>query len=435
MGLSRILGLGALLLGLLPALAGAVPDIEHWTTENGARVYFISAGELPIVDMRVVFDAGSARDGDTPGLARLTNTLLDSGTAELSADAVAERLDEVGARLGSGALRDMAWLSLRSLSESQYLAPAIDTFTRLLNKPAFAADALERERQRMIISVKARKQSPDEIAELNFYQNLYGEHPYASPPGGEEDSLKAITRDDVQSFHDRYYVAANAVVAIVGDLDRSQAEQLADKLVGALPAGEAAPDLPSVQPLSEARTITVTHPSSQSHVRIGQTGVSRGDPDYYSLYLGNHVLGGNGLVSRLAEEVRRKRGLSYSVYSYFLPMQRNGPFVIGLQTGNNQVEEAIQVATTTLQDLIDNGPGSERLEEARQNIIGSFAQRIDSNNELAQYLGMIGFYDLPLDYLQTFPDKIKAVALEEVSRTFNRRIHPGRLLTVIVGGE
>lgn len=437
MGLPAIFGLGAvgLLLGLLPGVAAAVPNIEQWTTENGARVYFISATELPIVDVRVVFDAGSARDGDTPGLARLTNTLFDSGTAELSADEVAERLDEVGARLGSGTGRDMAQLSLRSLSEPQYLTPALNTFIRLLNKPAFAPEALERERQRMIAAVKARNQSPGELAELAFYRNLYGDHPYASPPDGEIDSLEAITRDDVQSFYDRYYVAANAVVVIVGDLDRSQAEQLANKLAGDLPAGEPAPELASVQSLSEARAITVAHPSSQSHIRIGQVGISRGDPDYYSLYLGNHILGGNGLVSRLAEEVRRKRGLSYSVYSYFAPMQQDGPFVIGLQTSNQQVKEAIQVATTTLQDFVKNGPGTERLEEARQNIIGSFAQRIDSNNELAQYLGMIGFYDLPLDYLQTLPDKIRAVSLEEVTQAFDQHIHPQQLLTVTVGGE
>lgn len=434
MGRSRIFGAVALL-SLLPGLAAAVPDIEHWTTENGARVYFISARELPIVDVRIVFDAGSARDGNTPGLARLTNSLLDSGTAELSADAVAERLDEIGARLGSGARRDMAWLSLRSLSESQYLSPAIDTLARLLNKPAFSPEALERERQRLIAAVRERNQSPDELVEHNFYQTLYGEHPYGSPPGGDEDSLKAITRDDVKAFHGRYYVAANAVVAIVGDLDRSAAEQLASTLVGDLPGGEPAQALPRVQSLTESRTVTISHPSSQSHIRIGQVGVIRGNPDYYSLYLGNHVLGGSGLVSSLAEEVRLQRGLSYSVYSYFAPMQQEGPFLIGLQTRNDQVEEAIKVVMTTLQDFVDNGPSTEKLEDARQNIIGSFAQRIDSNNELVEYLGMIGFYDLPLDYLRTFPDKIEAISLEEVTKVFRQHIHPQRLLTVVVGDQ
>jgi len=436
MCIKRILGVGlwSALALMISAIAHAGLPIQSWQSANGARVYFVPAPELPIVDVQIVFDAGSARDGAKPGLAMLTNALLDSGTTMLSADTVAERLDAVGAQLGSGAARDMAWLSLRSLADPHYLTPAVDTLIQLLREPAFAEDALERERKRMIAALRERAQSPAAIAEQAFYKALYGEHPYASPPEGSEASLNTIQREEVQDFQRRYYGAANAVVAIVGALNRASAERLATALVGQLPAGSAAPPLPAVAPVTEARVIRIPHPSSQSHVYMGQVGVSRTDPDYYSLYLGNHVLGGNGLVSQLAEEVREKRGLSYSVSSYFSPMRAAGPFLMVLQTRNNQVNEAEQVANATLADFVHNGPTSPTLEAARQNITGGFALRIDSNSKIVQYLAMIGFYSLPLDHLQTFTAKINDLSLEQVNSALRRRIQPERLLTVIVGG-
>jgi len=394
-----------IMLVLLPSLASAVPTIQHWHTANGAKVYFVASPELPMVDAQVVFDAGSARDETKPGLAQLVNVLLDSGTETLSADVVAERLDTVGAQLRNGSARDMAWLSLRSLSEAQYLDPAVDTLASLLREPAFANESMERERNRLIAAVRAGNQSPGTVAERTFYRTLYAEHPYASPPGGTEASLQTITQADLRAFHSRYYVAANAVVAIVGNLNRARAEAIATKLVGRLPTGGAAPSLPPVQPLTQSQVIRVQHPSSQAHILIGQLGMKRHDQDYFSLFLGNHVLGGSGLVSRLAEEVREKRGLSYSTYSYFAPMRQAGPFVMGLQTRNEQAEKAIQVAETTLKDFVTRGPAPDLLEAARQNITGGFPLRIDSNGKIVRYLAAIGFYDLPLDYLDVFTAK------------------------------
>lgn len=430
-----IAGLGLALTGLLAARsAQAIPEAQRWTTANGAQVYFIPAPELPMVDVQIVFDAGSARDGAQPGIADLTNGLLDSGTAALSADAVAERFDSVGAQFSAGAARDMAWVGLRSLVEPRYLTPAVGVINQLLRQPAFAPDALERRRNQMITAVRERAQSPAALGAVAFYQALYSKHPYATPTDGTEDSLKSITREQIQAFHRRYYVAANAVIAIVGALDRKGAEQLANALMDGLPSGAAAPPPPPVAPLAEAKIIRIPHPSTQSHIYIGQIGVSRDDPDYYSLYLGNHVLGGNGLVSELAEEVRQKQGLSYSVGSFFTPMRQAGPFTINLQTRVDQAPAAVRAVESTLKDFVANGPKPDELEMARRNITGGFALRIDSNRELVQYLAAIGFYRLPLDYLQTFTGRIEALSLEQVKAAFQRRIDPARQLTVIVGG-
>lgn len=431
---TSLLGTIFTLLSLLPGMAFALPEIQHWRTDNGARVYFVAAREIPIVDMRIVFDAGSARDDGNAGLSQLTNALLRSGTADLSADAVAERLEGVGARLSTGVQRDMAWLDLRSLSDPQYLTQVVDTIARLLREPLFDPVALARERNRMIAAARERAQSPAAIGERAFYRALYGDHPYASPPGGDEASVNAIQRKAVQAFHRRYYAASNGVVAIVGDLDRATAEALADQLVGGLPAGEPAQALPEVQPVAEAEIIRIAHPSSQSHVYMGQIGMRRGDSDYFSLYLGNHVLGGGGLVSRLFDEVREKRGLSYSVRSRFSLTRELGPFFVGLQTRNDQVDEAVDVVMSTLNDFVARGPDPNELEAARQNIIGGFALRIDSNRKIVQYLAMIGFYAMPLDYLQTFKSNIDNISLQQVSDAFQRRVLPDRFITIIVGG-
>jgi len=427
-------GVFAAALLLASGIAAAVPEIQHWRTTNGVPVYFIATRELPMVDVQILFSAGSARDAKQPGIARLTNALLEEGAGDWSADEIADRLDRVGARFSARSQRDSAVISLRSLTDPRYLQPAVETVARLLKEPVFAPDAIERVRQQMLTVLRERAQSPGAIAQDAFYQALYGQHPYGSPPEGTAASLKALNRADIQDFHRRHYTAANAVVAVVGDLDRPTAEQLASTLVGGLPPGEPIPPPPPVPPLSASQTVRIAHPSTQSHILIGQTGVSRTDPDYYALYLGNHVLGGNGLVSQLSHEIREKRGLAYSAYSAFLPMRQTGPFLMNLQTRNDQVGTALKVAQTTLRQFTTQGPEAQALKEARQNITGGFALNLAGNRKLTNYLGMIAFYDLPLDYLQNFVSTMNDISLNQVKNSWQRHIQPDRLITVIVGG-
>ena len=424
----------AVVLLCIPPLVAAVPAIEHWRTANGVPIYFIPTRELPMVDAQILFNAGSIRDGERPGLAMMTNALLEEGAGDWSADVIADRLDRIGARFSAGSRRDSAWASLRSLVDPRYLQPAVETVARLLKEPTFAPDAVERVRKQMLSGLQERAQSPGAIAQDAFFKALYGDHPYGSPPHGTTASVNAITRADLQAFHRRYYTAANAVVALVGDLDRSAAERLANALVGELPAGEAAPPPPPAPTVPTSRTIRIPHPSSQNHILIGQMGVNRTDPDYYALYLGNHVLGGNGLVSQLAQEIREKRGLAYGAYSAFSPMRQAGPFLINLQTRNDQADTALQVAQTTLREFTANGPSAEALEEARQNITGGFALDLAGNGKLASALGLIAFYGLPLDYLQNYIGTINSITLEQVKHAWQRHVQPDQMITVIVGG-
>jgi zinc protease len=365
----------------------------------------------------------------------LTNALLEEGAGDWSADVIADRLERVGARLGTGARRDSAFVSLRSLTDPRYLQPAVETAARLLKEPTFAPETLNRVRQQMLSALQERAQSPGAIAQDAFYQALYGDHPYGSPPHGTAASLNAITRDDVLDFHRRHYTTANAVVAIVGDLDRAGAERLADALVGGLAEGETIPPPPVAPPLTASQTLRIPHPSSQSHILIGQVGISRTDPDYYALDLGNHLLGGGGLVSIMAQEIREQRGLAYSVYSAFTPMRQAGPFLVNLQTRNDQADTALEVARTTLREFTTDGPDTQALEEARQNITGGFALDLAGNSKLANYLGVIAFYGLPLDYLKNFIGVMNDITLEQVRTAWQRHVRPERTVTVIVGGE
>lgn len=431
MGMVAVIGLWILCLTPVYALE----QIQHWQTTNGADVYFSPARELPMVDIRVIFTAGSARDGASAGLAQLTNGLLSEGAGGLSADEIARRFENLGARYGSSAARDMGTVSLRSLSDQSLLQPAVELFATVLSKPDFNRVDFNRERKRMEVAVRQREQRPKNVAEEAFFHAVFGTHPYASVPGGTQESVAALKRKQVRSFHKRYYNAQNAVVAIVGDLDRAAAEKLAQSVMNGLPAGKAAEQLPLVQELAKGSTQHITHPSTQSHVLVGAPGMARRDDDYFALYVGNHILGGSGLVSRLSEEVREKRGLSYSAYSYFFPMDRKGPFRIGLQTRNDQVDEALVVLLETLNRFVKEGPTAAELEAAKKNITGGFPLRIKSNSNIVEYLGVIGFYQLPLDYLDTFNARVEAVTVKKIRDAFQRRVLPDRLATIVVGGS
>lgn len=433
--LSRLPLLAALALWAVASSAWAAPPIQTWETESGARVLFVAAPDLPMLDVRVVFAAGSARDGEQSGLASLTAAMLDEGAGGFSADAIAERVESVGAQLSVGAERDMAFASVRSLTEPAALDVAIDTLTRILAEPAFDADEFERVRQNRLVALRLADQNPGTVAQRALYQAVFGAHPYAGDPRGTAASVSALTVADLAAFHQRFYTAPNATVAIVGALERPAAEALAERITAALPAGAAAPPLPPVPDLPAASLEHIPFPSSQAHVYMGQPGMRRDDPDYFPLYVGNHILGGSGLVSLLMAEVREKRGLSYSTFSYFVPMAERGPLLLGLQTRYQQAEAARTVMQETLARFVAEGPSAAELEAAIQNLTGSFPLRIASNASIVQYLAMIGFYDLPLDHLDRFTERVAAVTAEQIRDAFQRRIQPQRLAVVLVGGE
>jgi zinc protease len=261
---------------------------------------------------------------------------------------------------------------------------------------------------------------------------LYGEHPYATPVEGTAQTLGALNSDDLRAFYARYYVANNAQVAIVGAISRQQAQTIAERVSAGLVQGHAASPLPKPKALAQAQAQVVAFDAEQTHYLLGQVAIERGHPDYYALFLGNHLLGGSGFASLLVNEVREKRGLVYSVYSFFAPMRVAGPWIIGLSTANQQAAQADQVVRETLAKFM-RSISADKLADIKSNLIGGWPLRIDSNSEILGYISMIGFYNLPLDYLDAFPRAIEKLSAEDVMAAWLRHIQPDKLLNIQVG--
>lgn len=408
-------------------------DIQHWTTANGARVYFVAADELPMLDVRLVFDAGGARDGERGGLASLANRMLDDGTPDRDASAIARGFESVGAQYGASSHRDMAVVELRVLSDPAFRDPALDVLADVVAHASYPEDAWVRARKSSEVGQQQQEQSPAALASRLFYKALYGDHPYAQPPTGTRETIAKLRREDLVAFHDRYYVARNLTLALVGAVSRAEAEAIAERLSSALPAGEPAPALPAVQRLSKGRHLYREYPSAQTHILVGQPGIRYGDPDVFALMVGNEILGGGGFTSRLMAELRTRRGMTYGAYSGFQQMRAEGPFQISLSTRADQADEALRVIRALLADFVRKGPTDAEVQAAKANIVGGFPLSTASNDSIISFLGAIGFYGLPLDYLDSYIARVEAVTPDDVRAAFRRHVHPGRLLVVTVG--
>ncbi|MFL9926554.1 pitrilysin family protein [Herbaspirillum lusitanum] len=429
----------AVFAGVLSAAAPAQAalNIESWSLPNGARVLFVSNHAIPMLDVSVQFDAGERRDPQgKAGLAALTNVMLTHGVAaEGSAPALSEAqiLDgfaDVAAERGGGAGDDRAGVSLRSLSSLTERQTALSLLARVLSQPSFPQAALERDKALAISDIREAETKPEAIAEKAFMAALYGKHPYAF--SASEASVQAITRDDLVNFHRQYYVANRAVIAMIGDLTRAEADAIARQLTAALPQGAPLPALPEVS-LPAASEQRIAHPASQSHILIGLPALKRGDPDFFPLTVGNYILGGGGFASRLTNEVREKRALTYGVYSGFSPMAQPGPFQIGLQTKKEQTQQALQVVRDTLNKYLNEGPTRDELKGAKDNLIGGFALRIDNNRKILENMAVIGYYGLPLDYLDHWTEQVAKVSVADIRAAFKRHVLVDRMATVIVG--
>lgn len=423
------------------SVSHAALQIQSWTLANGARVLFVENHTIPILDVSIDFDAGSRRDpAGKSGTAALTNAMLARGLraspaangsepamseAQIS-DAFADTAAQRGARLDD----DRSGLSLRTLVSER--DTAVPLLARLLASPSFPEDFLLRDKARTIAAIKESLTKPEVIAAKAFSRLLYGEHPYGQEPSVE--SITAVTRNDLLAFHTAHYVANHAVIALIGDVTRADADRIAQQLTLRLPQGAALPDLPAV-PAAQGVEERIAHPASQAHILIGMPAMARHDPDYFALTVGNYVLGGGGFVSRLMQQVREQRGLSYGVSSYFSPMAQAGPFQIGLQTKKEQADQALKVVRDTLAAYLRDGPSVAELKAAKDNLTGGFALRIDSNRKILENIAAIGFYNLPLDYLDTWTAKVAAVSAAEINAAFKRKLQLDKLSTVVVGAD
>jgi zinc protease len=420
-------------ISLPQTLAAKSFETSQWYTKNGAHVIFYQAMEVPMLDISIAFAAGSAYDGEHFGLSALTTRLLNQGNKGLDTNTVAEKLAETGAQFEAASSQDMIALNLKTLTTPDALQKSSQLFASIIAHPDFPESSFNRQKNQQLMAISQALESPDDVANQTFFQILYKTHPYAHPIIGTRETINKLTLEQVHQFYQQFFVSANATLVLVGAINKSSAEQLAELMTHELPKGHVAADIPTAQALAEEIDIEVKFSSKQSILRLGQLGITHHDSNYFPLLVGNYILGGGALVSRMADELREKRGLTYGVYSQFSPMPGKGPFLISLSTKNNQAQTAINITRETLASFVKTGPNEQELIAAKKYLTGSFPLSLASNRSIADILLKMAFYHLPDDYLQTYIDHINAVSIESIKTAFQQLIIPNRLLQITVG--
>ena len=424
-------------------MALAAIPVQHWTQASGAQVYLVESPAIAMVDVQIDFDAGSRRDPPSQaGLAGMMSSMLNKGVLAkggepaLDENALSEAWADLGAQFGASASADRMGFSLRSLTEPALLDKAVALAAREMAEPAFPEAVWQRERQRVQASLKESYTRPGTVAGQAYAQAVYGTHPYGYQV--TEASLERISVADMRALHAASVVACRARISMVGAVTRAQADAMAAGLLSRLPQVPCAslPPLPAVAevaPLAEAQEKRIAFDSAQAQVLIGQPGFKRADPDYFALTVGNYILGGGGFVSRLSSEVREKRGLTYGVSSYFSPGLHAGSFTVGLQTRPDQAAQAVELVRQVLKDFVANGPTEAELQAAKDNLIGGFALRIDSNRKLLDNIAGIAWNQLPLDYLDSWTQQVGKITVADIKAAFARKLQPEKMVTVILG--
>jgi zinc protease len=414
--------------------------IQHWTQPSGVRVYLVESPAIPMVDVQVDLDAGGRRDpADKPGLANLMASSTSNGVRATATEpaldehALTEAWADLGASFGGSAGADRMSFGLRSLTYPDLLDKAVVLAARQLGEPSFPEAPWLRDRPKLMASLKEANTRPATLAARAFSRAVYGSHPYGREM--TEESLLRTSVQDLRTLHASAVRACDAKVSIVGALTRAQADVLVTRLLARLPQTACTPQpvVPEVRPLTQASEQRIAFASAQAQVLLGQPGYQRKDPDFFALTVGNHILGGGGFTARLTEEVREKRGLTYSVYSYFAPGLHAGAFTIGLQTRPDQADQALGLVREVLAKFVAQGPTEKELQAAKDNLIGGFALRLDSNKKLLDNVANIAWNGLPLDYLDAWTQRVQALTVADVHAAFARKVQPAALATVVLG--
>lgn len=434
----NFIGIMRILLLSVPLFAQAglgqhkVLDIQHWTTSKGTPVYFVQTKQVPMLVVQVAFDAGSARDDMLSGTAILVSAMLNQGNAGLTATQMAEGFDNIGAEYAHWTDRDMAVFQLKTVTDDAKLNTALNYFTKIF-QPDFPQTAFEREKKLQNVAIMQQEESPDIVNQRALLKAIYPHHPYGNPILGVQDSVEKIQLSDVKKFYEKYHTASNATISMAGAIDLKTAKKMAEQMTQFIPMGKKAEPLPEASLTSQAVRKNISYDSSQTVIGIGQVGITYHDPDYFPLMVGNYILGGGTLVSRLSDEIREKRGLTYGVQSYFSPMEAQGPFIISLATRTEKANEALQIAQGVLTQWVKKGPTASELVAAKRFIRGNFPLRFETNADIAKALLIMGFYQLPLDRLDNYSSQVDAVTREQIKAAFQKHIQPEKMVIVTVG--
>ena len=426
------------------------PKINSWETESGVKAMMFQVDSIPVIDIAIDIDAGSRWDPvGLEGLSSMTNSMIFKGLSKfknephMTEEEILQFIAKMAMVKSSSNGKDRTSLRFRFLSDDEIRKPITKFIAHTLSFPEFNEDILEREKNFTISRLEESLTKPQSLATRNLWKLMYPDHPYGRSIS--VDSVRSITKNGLKSFHQTFWIPKRMTISIVGDIDINDAKKLVNGITESIPNESITNDfehniefpliLPAVTK-GGSSTKRISHPAGQSHIWIGLPILARHETDnIFPMLVANHILGGSGFGSRLTEEIREKRGLSYSVFSAFRLLKQEGPFFVALQTGKNNADVAIQVVSETLREFIKKGPTTFELENAKKGLIGGFALRLDSNFKLLENLSQIAFYDLPLDYLENWTLRVQAVTLADVKKVLIDKLDLNNLSLVVVGNK
>ena len=411
-------------------------EISKYITKNGIKVLYSKSGNIPMIDIRITFDAGSNKDGDLKGISMLTHSLLDEGTSKMDAESIASVFESNGSVFNTSVNKDKSSISLRSLTEKKYLNPSIKMFLSILSDSVFPKNEMQLQKDRTLTSIVEDETDAAEVASSLFFKEIYSDYPYAYNTIGKKNTVKKITRKDILNFYKKNINIGNASIVIVSSLPKKEVIDISEKISKSLnlTAKEIFEDK-VLSDINKEKNIYKKFSSEQAHIYIGGLSIERGSKNHLPLYVGNYIFGGSGFSARLMQELRVKRGLTYGVYSYIHPMKNTGPFVIGIETKSEQAQESVKLIHKMLREFYKNGPTDKELKHAKQSIINGFPLMIDSNSDVLNYLSLINYYNLPQDYLNTFTSRISNITKKDIMKSFKDEIDVNKLITLVVGNE
>ena len=414
-----------------PTLLSAMPPIQRLVLSNHLTLLHAEEHSLPFVTMQILVEAGSRIDPPgKEGLAHLVARGLLLGSSRHTITALNEELDFMGASLNSSCGRDYATLNLRVLKKD--LDKGVDLFFETLTQPTFPQEEIGREIERTLAGIQAAEEQPDEVADKAFQTSLFLSSPYGHPVVGTEESLPRLTREEVGQFYRHFYHPYHSILTVVGDITL---EELKAKLLPRLaewPEGKGLEPPFKTSFTKEKKTVKINRDITQANIILGHAGVSRENRDFYALTVMNYIFGGGGFSSRLVEEIRNKRGLAYSVASFFDPGKYPGSFQIVLQTKNASAREAISLSLKQMERIRQEPVSEQELEGAKKYLIGSFPMRLDTQGKLANFLTQVEYFGLGLDYPEKFSTFIRSVTREDVLRVAKIYLHPDIYILVVV---
>jgi zinc protease len=425
-------GLAAALVLVAVALPAGAVTIERVVSPGGIEAWLVRDNTLPVISIQAAFLGGAATDpADKAGLANMVSTLLDEGAGPYDSPAFQRQLDTLATSFRASASSDDFAVSLRTLRIN--LEPAFELLRLALAEPRFADEPVARMRSEILVSLARKAQDPNTIAARVWRRDAYGDHPYARQIEGTPAAVKAITTDDLHRFMKERIARDVLTIGVVGDIDAETLKPLLDKTFGDLPKASAPVSIPPAVARGNGDLLLVRIPIPQSVVVFGQQGIKRDDPDWYAALIVNYILGGGSFSSRLTEEVRVKRGLAYSVYTYLAPFKHGGLLLGGVATENARVSESIGLIRDEWRRMREAGPTAEELANAKTYLTGSYPLQFDSTGRIAGALVDIQEEKLGIDYLEKRNDYINQVTPEDAKRVARRLLDPDALSFAVVG--